>query len=97
MKQLTKELVKLDDILNDLKMFSDKVEFCTVDLLELVETVTYQEYAEEERAEYFWNNRKRMQHLVEIARDYQLDHISELIDQARTEVKNLLGEGGADA
>ena len=88
------KLFEAANILAEAEVAADKINFCTLNLMELVELAAYNDYEENEKPFYFWNNRERIEAFVEMQTDYyhdlfitKLNKAQEIIDLLLTEQK----------
>lgn len=91
-EQTTKTIIELSSLLADAEVYAGKIDFCTTNLMELVELCEYDQAEENERPFYFWNNRERIEKFVEMQKDYYHDKVLPLLEQAQEQIQLLLDQ-----
>lgn len=91
-KEEKKTVFELNNLLCELEVYTDKMDFCNTRLMELSELCEYSDYEEQERPLFFWNARERIEKYVEIQNDYFRDKVLPLIEKAQ-EIAQALMDG----
>ncbi len=86
------KLFEAANTLAEAEVAADKISFCTLNLMELVEVATYDDYEENEKPFYFWNNRERIEAFVEMQTDYYHDLFITKLHKAQEIIDALLTE-----
>ena len=89
-KQEVKAILELSDLLFDMTVYAEKMDFCNTRLMELSEVSEYDEYEETDRPLYFWNARERIQKYTEIQNDYYNGKVLPMIEKAQGILQALL-------
>lgn len=83
---------QIDTLLGDVEIAADKINFCILNLMELVEPAAYDDYEEKEKPFYFWNNRERLQNFIEMQVDYYHDIFMPKLKQVEELASMLMEE-----
>lgn len=91
-KENKNKVFEAANLLAEAEIAADKINFCILNLMELVELAAYDDQEENEKPLYFWNNRERIEAFIEMQNDYYHDLFLPKLNKAQELIDLLMEE-----